>query len=85
MDTYRSAFRHALDHPEAFWAEQSKHVQWYRAPSTIVSTDENETTRWFADGELNTSYLAVDYHIENGRGDQLALIYDSPVTDSRAT
>ena len=50
-----------------------------------MSTDDNGNTRWFADGTLNTAYLALDYHVEEGRGDQLALIYDSPVTDTRAT
>ena len=48
-----------------------------------MSTNDNDWTDWFADGELNTSYLALDYHVEQGRGDQIALIYDSPVTNTK--
>ncbi|MCB0663708.1 MAG: acetate--CoA ligase, partial [Saprospiraceae bacterium] len=52
---------------------------------TILSKDENDNYRWFADGEMNTCYLAVDRHVENGRGDQAAIIYDSPVTGTKTT
>ncbi|MFB3058709.1 MAG: AMP-binding protein, partial [Gammaproteobacteria bacterium] len=56
-----------------------------KKPQNILSTDEHGIQRWFADGEMNTCYMALDHHVENGRGDQTALIYDSPVTDQKKT
>jgi propionyl-CoA synthetase len=73
----------AKNSTESYWIEQSKLISWYKAPKTALSTKTDGWTDWFADGELNTSYLALDYHVEQGRGDQIALIYDSPVTDSK--
>lgn len=70
---------------ESYWTEQSKLVSWYKTPENILSTNESGWTDWFADGELNSSYLALDYHVEQGRGEQIALIYDSPVTNSKQT
>jgi propionyl-CoA synthetase len=81
--SYQKEYQASIDNPEAFWAEKSKLLQWYTPPSTILSTDEHGIERWYADGELNTCYLMLDYHIEQGRGDQIALIYDSPVTDQQ--
>lgn len=83
MTNYQEEFIQSLNSPEAFWAEQARHVAWYTEPSSILSKDENGNDTWFADGEINSSYLALDYHIEQGRGDQLALIYDSPVANTR--
>lgn len=73
----------AKNSAETYWTEQSELVSWYKTPKTILSTNNNGWTDWFADGELNSSYLALDYHVEQGRGDQIALIYDSPVTNSK--
>jgi propionyl-CoA synthetase len=75
----------AKNSPESYWLEQSELVSWYKAPKVALSTNNSEWTDWFADGELNTSYLALDYHVEQGRGEQIALIYDSPVADSKQT
>lgn len=75
----------AYNSADSYWLEQSELVSWYKAPKNILSTNDNGWTDWFADGELNTSYLACDYHVEQGRGDQTALIYDSPVTGSKET
>ncbi|MDJ0776368.1 MAG: propionyl-CoA synthetase [Gammaproteobacteria bacterium] len=80
---YKQEYQASIDDPTAFWGEKARALDWYRAPQTVLSTDENGIYRWFADGELNTCYLALDYHVANGRGDQLAVIYDSPVTDQQ--
>ena len=85
MTDYKTAFTHSLANPEEYWAEQAGNVAWYKPPTTILEKDENGNDAWFPDGELNSSYLALDYHVEQGRGDQTALIYDSPVTDSTAS
>jgi len=75
----------AVNSTESYWSKQSKLVNWFKKPESILSTNDNEWTDWFADGELNTSYLALDYHVEQGRGEQVALIYDSPVTNTKQT
>ena len=68
---------------EAHWKKHSELVAWFTAPKTTLSTNSNNWSDWFADGELNTSYLALDYHVEQGRGNDIALIYDSPVTNTK--
>ncbi|MBN0988665.1 propionyl-CoA synthetase [Amphritea pacifica] len=81
--SYKEEYRRSIETPEAFWAEKAEAIKWFKTPETILSKDENGIDRWFADGEMNTAYLALDYHVESGRGDQDALIYDSPVTDTK--
>jgi propionyl-CoA synthetase len=83
--SYQQEYQASIDDPESFWAEKAKLLSWYKEPEKVLSVDENGIHRWFADGEMNTCYMALDYHVENGRGDQLALIYDSPVTDQKKT
>ncbi len=79
--TYQAEFRRSIDDPAGFWREQASRIDWYRAPTTILSGDE-ERPDWYTDGELNSAHLALDYHIDQGRGEQCALIYDSPVTST---
>ncbi len=81
--SYRDEYQASIDNPEAFWAAKATQLDWYKPSSNVLSTDENGIQRWFADGELNTCHLAVDFHVANGRGDQTALIYDSPVTNQQ--
>lgn len=68
---------------ENYWKKQASLAAWYKKPNTILSTNSENYNQWFADGELNTSYLALDYHVEQGRGDLIALFYDSPVTNTK--
>ena len=77
--------KEAVNSTKTYWNKQAKLVSWFKDPKTTLSTNDNGWTDWFADGELNTSYLALDYHIEQGRGEQVALIYDSPVTNTKQT
>ncbi|MDH3631045.1 MAG: propionyl-CoA synthetase [Gammaproteobacteria bacterium] len=81
--SYQDEYQASIDNPEAFWAEKADQLDWYKPATNVLSTDEHGIQRWFADGELNTCHLALDYHVDNGRGDQTALIYDSPVTDQQ--
>ena len=83
--SYQTEYQAALDNPEAFWKQKADALKWFKPPTTILSQDEHGIHHWFADGELNTCYMALDYHVETGRGEQIALIYDSPVTDQKAT
>ena len=75
----------AANSTETYWNKQSDLVSWFKKPESILSTNDTGWADWFADGELNTSYLALDYHVEQGRGEQIALIYDSPVTGTKQT
>ncbi len=71
--------------PEHFWAKAAEQVDWFKKPNQVLLSNPDGTHQWFADGELNTCYLALDRHVEAGQGDRLALIYDSPVTQSKKT
>lgn len=72
--------------PEEFWLEQAReHIDWVTPPTRAVDDSRAPIYRWYPDGELNVCYNALDRHVENGRGDQAALIYDSPVTDTVRT
>jgi propionyl-CoA synthetase len=81
---YRSIFQASLEDPAAFWAQAAEAVSWTRKPQRILDDDNPPFYRWFPDAELNTCANALDRHIEQ-RGDQLALIYDSPLTGSKRT
>ena len=85
MTDYKTAFKRSLANPEEYWAEQASSAAWYKSPTSILGKDSNGNDAWFSDGERNSSYLALDYHIEQERGDQAALIYDSAVTNSTAS
>ena len=69
--------------PEGFWAEAAKAIDWISPPTRIFDADQGVYGRWFVDGVCNTCFNAVDRHVESGRGDQLALIYDSPITGGK--
>jgi len=66
--------------PEGFWAEAAEAVRWTRGWSKVLDASKAPFYRWFVGGELNTCFNAIDRHVEEGRADQVALIYDSPVT-----
>ncbi len=83
MMNYRQCYDRSIAEPSAFWAEQARRVAWYRAPQDVLQSLPDGSHRWFADGRLNSSYLALDRQIELGRGEQTALIYDSPVTQTQ--
>ena len=74
-------FQESIDNREGFWAQQAEKVEWFKKPEKILSEDEYGYPQWFADAELNTCYLAVDKHVNDGYGDEVAIIYDSPVTE----
>ncbi|CAM3767005.1 propionyl-CoA synthetase [Rheinheimera salexigens] len=80
---YQQQFQQALNTPELFWAEQAKQLPWYKAPNSILQQLTSGHYQWFGDAVLNIAYMALDYHIEQGRGEQTALIFDSPVTNTK--
>ena len=79
---YKDIYEYSISEKEKFWAEQARQLKWFKEPSDILSKNEKGFYRWFADGVINTCYLCLDHNIEQGRGEQTALIYDSPVTNT---
>ncbi len=79
---YLEFYSKSIQTPETFWEEQANQIDWYKKPTSILSKDENNYPLWFKDGELNICYLALDKHIQDGYGEETALIYDSPVTQN---
>ena len=84
-EKYKAAFAESLQRPAEFWKTQADSIDWFRKPENILSSGENGNDVWFADGELNSAHIALDFHVDNGRADQPALIYDSPVTNTIKT
>ncbi|MGN6686224.1 MAG: propionyl-CoA synthetase [Actinomycetales bacterium] len=83
--TYRDLYQLSQRDPEAFWGEAAQAIHWFRAPTVVLDRDQDPTARWFPDGVLNTCFNALDRHVIDGRGDQPALVYDSPVTSTTRT
>jgi propionyl-CoA synthetase len=80
MTTYEMTFRQSIDDPVGFWARAAEAIDWTAPPERVLDNSRPPFTRWFEGATLNTSYNALDRHVASGRGDQLALVYDSPVT-----
>jgi len=80
MGRYEEIFQRSVKDPEAFWAEAAEAITWQKKWDRVLDGSNKPFYRWFTGGELNTCYNALDRHVESGRADQTALIYDSPVT-----
>jgi len=79
---YEAAFEQSIHDPEGFWAKAAEDCHWYKRWDKVLDDSNKPFYRWFTGGRINTCYNALDYHIDQGRGENLALIYDSPVTDT---
>ena len=79
---YSDTYLRSLEDPNGFWAEAAEAIDWVKKPRSILDDSNPPFYRWFSDGELNTCHNALDRHVADGRGSQVALIYDSPVTDT---
>ncbi len=77
---YAEVHGRSLSEAEAFWAEAAEEIYWYKKWEKVLDDSNPPFYRWFTGGEVNTCYNAVDRHVEEGRGEQLALIYDTPIT-----
>ncbi len=82
MGKYDEVYRKSIEDPEGFWGEAAEAISWYKKWDKVLDDSNPPFYRWFVGGELNTCYNAIDRHVEDGRGDQVAVIYDSPVTDT---
>ena len=81
---YREVYKAWQDDPYGFWLNEAKGIDWFEAPTQAFDPDQGVYGRWFPDGVGNTCFNAVDRHVANGRADQDAIIYDSPVTGTKA-
>jgi propionyl-CoA synthetase len=83
--SYQSEYNFSMNDPVGFWKKQAEALDWFSFPQQILTYDADGLGHWFADGEMNTAYMALDHHVKVGRGDNLALIFDSPVTNTKKT
>jgi propionyl-CoA synthetase len=79
-NAYQTAYDRSINQPDEFWGEAARDISWVKPWDKVLDDTHKPFYRWFSGGRLNTCYNAVDVHIDEGRGDQPALIYDSPVT-----
>ncbi len=82
---FDETYDRACKDPEGFWAEAAENVHWYRKWDRVLDNSDAPFYRWFTGGQTNVCYNAVDIHVANGRGDQTAIIHESPVTNSQQT
>lgn len=82
---YAEVYASWKSNPDAFWAEAAKAVDWIKAPTRIFDANSGVFGRWFPDAVCNTCYNAIDRHVERGRADQPAIIYDGPITGAKRT
>ncbi len=79
---YADLHQKSITDPNGFWMEQAQAIDWVKPPSKALFDENAPLYEWFSDGMVNTCWNALDRHVEAGRGDQLAVIHDSPVTES---
>jgi propionyl-CoA synthetase len=82
---YRAEYDRWLVDPEAYWLKQAQAIDWVEPPTTALYDRGDDIYEWFAEAKVNTCWNAVDRHVENGRGDQVAIIHDSPITGTSST
>ena len=80
MTNYNDLYLQSINDPEAFWGEAAEQLHWHKKWDQVIDRQAKPVPRWFVGGEFNTCYNAVDRHVESGRADQTAIIYDSPIT-----
>jgi propionyl-CoA synthetase len=82
MGRYEEVFRGSVQDPAKFWGEAAEDISWYKKWDKVLDDSQAPFYKWFVGGQLNTCYNALDRHVEGGRAEQVALIYDSPVTNT---
>ena len=81
--SYQSEYDQSIGDSHGFWLDKANLVEWVQKPQVSLAEDMNGIERWYPDGTLNTCHNAIDRHVQAGRGDQVAIYYDSPVTDTK--
>ena len=80
---YQKIYNESINTPEKFWDKAAQDIQWFKPYDSVLDGSAKPFYKWFTGGKMNTCYNALDYHVENGRAEQTALIYDSPVTGNQ--
>ena len=83
-DKFNKIYQESIQNPEKFWQNVSEDIFWFKKPKKILNKSKPPFYKWFEDGVTNTCYNAIDTHIDQGKGDKIALIYDSPITNKKA-
>jgi propionyl-CoA synthetase len=83
MSKYKEIYTSSIKNKEDFWKKVSEDIFWYEKPTKILNTENPPFYKWFEDGVTNTCYNALDVHVNNGRGEKIAIIYDSPITNTK--
>jgi len=83
MGRYEEYYQESINNPEDFWSKAAEGIDWEKKWEKVLDESNPPLYRWFAGGEMNTCHNAVDRHVKNGRGEQVAIIYDSPVTGTK--
>ncbi len=82
--SFKEIYEKSIKKPEEFWRSLADDIFWFKKPSKILNSTKPPFYRWYEDGVTNTCYNALDLHIQNGLGDKIALIYDSPITGNKS-
>ena len=85
LSEFENAYTESIKEPEKFWFTAAQEIDWFKTPTKTLDISAAPHGHWFVDGELNTCFNALDRHINAGRGENAALIYDSPVTSTLKT
>ena len=80
---FNEIYLESIKNPEKFWQEASNDIFWFKKPTKILNKSNPPFYKWFEDGVTNTCYNALDFHIDQGKGNKTALIYDSPITGNK--
>ena len=82
-NNFNKIYKESIQNPEEFWKNVSDDIFWFKKPTKILNKSNPPFYKWFEDGVTNTCYNALDLHIDEGKGEKLAIIYDSPITGSK--
>ena len=80
---FNKIYQQSINDPETFWKEASDDIFWFKKPTKILNKSNPPFYKWFEDGSTNTCYNALDIHIDQGKGKNTALIYDSQITGNK--
>ncbi len=81
---FNKIYQESIQNPEKFWQNVSEDIFWFKKPKKILNKSKPPFYKWFEDGVTNTCYNAIDTHIDHGKGERTALIYDSPITNNKS-
>ena len=82
-EKFNNIYQESINNPEKFWQDAADDIFWFKKPTKILNKSNPPFYKWFEDGVTNTCYNALDFHIDQGKGNKTALIYDSPITGNK--